>query len=482
MNYIDYSPSKPTVQMQDIRSIPGIAGLRRGIFLSWLRRLTLVSSDILLISLAWILADAFGTPTQSFWSTQAPGLALPPVLGVTLSIFAARNLYRAGNHRRDYLGITKALSLSSILLLLTSYFYNPDQFVSRSQFLLFWALSILAVCVGRFFIDQVTHLLRLRGSIRYPAMIIADSDYRDRAIRVVSNEHRYRVASVMDARALDLNAREHTFEQIRKLGIAEVFVAWDAVKNRMFLGQRFQALGITLHVIPVEQNRAFGGANLHMLSEQVPCVSFHPPAIAGVDFWIKRTFDTGFALLFLTLLSPVYVCIALAIRLDSPGPIFYKQTRIGLHGKPFQVWKFRSMVTNADQLQTKLEQLNQTKDGVLFKIKEDPRITRVGKFIRRYSLDELPQIFNVLLGEMSLVGPRPLPLRDVEKFQQHYFIRQDVLPGITGLWQVSGRSDIDNFDDVLRLDLSYIQDWSIWLDISILFRTFAAVLKKSGAY
>ena len=471
-----------TAALKDIRSIPGIAGLRRGVVLSWARRLSLFSSDILAISLAWILASALEQPIQSLLSIESIEVHLILALSVSLSLFSARNLYRPGNARRDYPGIIKAQSLAVVLLLLISYFYDPEHFFSRSQFLGFWASSIVFVSGGRLLIDQLTHMLRLRGSIRYPAMVIADSDYRDRAMGVVRNEQRYHVASIKGAKALDRDRREDTFREIQRLGIAEVFVAWDAIKNRMFLGQRFQALGITLHVVPVEQDEVLRGANLHTLKEHVPCVSFYPAFISGADFWLKRIFDITFALLFLTLLSPVYLVIALAIRIDSPGPIFYKQTRVGLHGNPFKVWKFRSMVQNADQLQAQLEEMNQNKDGVLFKIKSDPRITRVGGFIRRYSLDELPQIFNVLSGEMSLVGPRPLPLRDVEKFKQHYFIRQDVVPGITGLWQVSGRSDIDNFDDVLKLDLHYIQNWSICLDIGILFRTFAAVLKKSGAY
>ncbi len=254
------------------------------------------------------------------------------------------------------------------------------------------------------------------------------------------------------------------------------------MKDRMFLGQRFQSSGIMLHVVPFEHDLLLQGAKLQSLNGCIPCVTFTPPTIAGIDFWAKRLFDVIAAALILVLAFPVYLAIAIAIRIDSPGPIFYGQTRVGLHGRPFKAWKFRSMVQNADHLQAQLEQMNQTKDGVLFKIKQDPRITRVGRFIRRYSLDELPQIFNVLIGEMSLVGPRPLPLRDVEKFKQRYFIRQDVLPGVTGLWQVSGRSDIDNFDDVLKLDLYYIQNWSIGLDLSILLKTFSAVLQKSGAY
>ncbi|NJN87243.1 MAG: exopolysaccharide biosynthesis protein [Leptolyngbyaceae cyanobacterium SL_7_1] len=174
--------------------------------------------------------------------------------------------------------------------------------------------------------------------------------------------------------------------------------------------------------------------------------------------------------------------IAVLIKLDSPGPVFYRQTRVGLHSNSFKVWKFRSMVVNAAELQKRLEAMNETKDGILFKIKDDPRVTRVGKFIRRYSLDELPQIFNVLLGEMSLVGPRPLPLRDVEKFSKRHFIRQEVLPGITGLWQVSGRSDIDDFEHVLNLDVHYIENWSLWLDLKIILQTFQVVLRKTGAY
>ena len=140
------------------------------------------------------------------------------------------------------------------------------------------------------------------------------------------------------------------------------------------------------------------------------------------------------------------------------------------------------MVTNAEKLQANLEAKNEIKDGVLFKMKDDPRITKIGKFLRLYSLDELPQLFNVLLGDMSLVGPRPLPVRDVEKFQTPHFIRQEVLPGITGLWQVSGRSDIEKFEDAVKLDISYIENWSILLDLRILLQTVRVVLQKTGAY
>ncbi|MGL5881487.1 MAG: sugar transferase, partial [Xenococcaceae cyanobacterium] len=146
------------------------------------------------------------------------------------------------------------------------------------------------------------------------------------------------------------------------------------------------------------------------------------------------------------------------------------------------MWKFRTMVTNAEAMQAELEAQNQTKDGVLFKIKKDPRITSIGHFLRKTSLDEFPQLFNVLLGQMSLVGPRPLPLRDVERFDSWHHIRHHVLPGMTGIWQISGRSDIEDFDDAARLDLYYIDNWSLNLDLDILVETVGIVLFGKGAY
>lgn len=214
----------------------------------------------------------------------------------------------------------------------------------------------------------------------------------------------------------------------------------------------------------------------------LPALRFHPPLITGTNFWVKRCFDFIGASFVLLLISPLLIGIALWIKLSSAGPILFQQTRIGLHGRPFKVWKFRTMVSNAEQLIKDLEAQNQSNDGVLFKLKEDPRVTSAGRFLRQYSLDELPQLFNVLFGQMSLVGPRPFATRDVEKLSPHHADRHIVLPGITGLWQVSGRSDAMDIDHVVRLDVSYIQHWSLWLDFKILLKTVLVVLRKDGAY
>ena len=211
-----------------------------------------------------------------------------------------------------------------------------------------------------------------------------------------------------------------------------------------------------------------------------PLFELRPPVLAGTDWLVKRSFDLAVSLIVVVLGLPVWLLIAVAIKLDSPGPILYRDRRIGVGRREFGMLKFRTMVRGAAELQEQLERHNEAR-GALFKIREDPRVTRVGRLLRKLSLDELPQVLNVLAGEMSLVGPRPLPLRDYAKLEAWHRKRYLVLPGITGLWQISGRSNL-TFDDLVRLDFYYIENWSIWLDISILFKTPFAVISQRGAY
>ena len=214
--------------------------------------------------------------------------------------------------------------------------------------------------------------------------------------------------------------------------------------------------------------------------EGTPLFELRPPALAGWEWAVKRSFDVVVSTVIVVAGSPVWAAIACAIKLSSPGPVFYRDQRIGLGDRPFGMMKFRTMYADAADRQEALEVDNEA-SGPLFKIKDDPRVTRVGRVLRRFSLDELPQVLNVLWGEMSLVGPRPLPIRDYEQLQEWHRRRYLVLPGMTGLWQVSGRIDL-SFDDLVRLDFYYIENWSIWLDISILAKTLPAVLARRGAY
>jgi lipopolysaccharide/colanic/teichoic acid biosynthesis glycosyltransferase len=193
----------------------------------------------------------------------------------------------------------------------------------------------------------------------------------------------------------------------------------------------------------------------------------------------KRLTDIVFSLIGLSLTAIIAIPIAIAMQFDNPGPLFYSQIRCGLNGKPFRMWKFRSMIVNADQQKHLIE--NQAK-GHIFKNESDPRVTRVGQFLRKTSLDEFPQFFNVLKGEMSLVGTRPPTPDEVANYDQHHWQRLSVKPGITGEWQTSGRSSIDDFEQIVRMDLNYQLKWSIWYDLYLIWKTISVVLNKEGAY
>jgi exopolysaccharide biosynthesis polyprenyl glycosylphosphotransferase len=231
------------------------------------------------------------------------------------------------------------------------------------------------------------------------------------------------------------------------------------------LPRLFEVITDEIHV------REIGGMSL---------VPLRPKAISAFDRVLKTIEDYTLAVLGLLIFWPVLLFTAIAIKLDSPGPVFYSQTRIGKDGKPFKFVKFRSMVENADELRGRLEN-GKDESEILWKIEDDPRVTRVGKWIRKFSIDEAPQIFNVLTGHMSLVGPRPGLPDEVARYDTWHTLRLNVKPGITGLWQVSGRSDIP-FDEMVKYDYYYIERWSLWEDAKIILRTFTAVLSRKGAY
>jgi exopolysaccharide biosynthesis polyprenyl glycosylphosphotransferase len=214
--------------------------------------------------------------------------------------------------------------------------------------------------------------------------------------------------------------------------------------------------------------------------QTVPLFELKQPVFEGMDFVVKRVFDLTGAGLLLVMLSPLLGAIALTVKLTSRGPVLFRSRRPGIGGQPFDCLKFRTMHVDAERRQAELERRNEA-SGALFKIKRDPRLTPPGGFLRRFSLDELPQLWNVIRGDMSLVGPRPLPQRDYDRLLEWHRKRYLVLPGITGLWQVSGRAELD-FDELVRLDFLYLERWSVFLDLSILVKTVPAVIMRKGAF
>jgi exopolysaccharide biosynthesis polyprenyl glycosylphosphotransferase len=242
---------------------------------------------------------------------------------------------------------------------------------------------------------------------------------------------------------------------------------------------RCQERGVAVRIAPTTMEILTREHEL-VPGQTLPLLELKPPVFEGIDFVVKRTFDFVGASVLLVLLSPVMTSIALAIKLSSRGPVLFRSRRPGIGGQLFDCLKFRTMHTDAEQGQEELEQVNEA-SGALFKIRSDPRLAPLGSFLRRFSLDELPQLINVLRGDMSLVGPRPLPQRDYERLDDWHRKRYLVLPGITGLWQVSGRAELD-FDELVRLDFLYLEHWSVFLDLTILLKTVPAVLMRKGAF
>lgn len=240
-------------------------------------------------------------------------------------------------------------------------------------------------------------------------------------------------------------------------------------------------MGVTCRVI-VDIYRRRKSYSYNSSIGTYPVITYHTICMNNWEAFFKRIFDIVFSIIAIILTSPIMLVTAIAIKLDSPGPAIFKQVRVGMNGRHFKIWKFRSMHVNADEMKAQLLEQNEVKDGMMFKMKDDPRITRVGKIIRKLSIDELPQFFNVLSGSMSFVGTRPPTLDEVAKYQTDQWRRISIKPGITGMWQVSGRSNIKDFDEVVKLDVEYIDNWNLWLDIKMLFKTVGVVFRHEDSY
>jgi exopolysaccharide biosynthesis polyprenyl glycosylphosphotransferase len=267
---------------------------------------------------------------------------------------------------------------------------------------------------------------------------------------------------------------------VRRKFIDEVFISIPSERGLVSdLVMKCKELGVSVRVVPDLFDLAMSKIKIHYAGS-IPLLEYHYKGIHGTDLSLKRMMDIVISFLAIILLSPIFLLLGIAIKLRSRGPIIYNCKRCGKKGRVFNFYKFRSMVRGADKMLDSLRDRNET-GGPIFKIRKDPRVTKVGRFMRRYSLDEFPQLLNVLNGDMSLVGPRPPIPDEVERYRDREMKRLEIRPGITGLWQVSGRSDL-SYEDMIRLDFQYIQNWSIWLDLKILLKTVPAILSRKGAY
>jgi exopolysaccharide biosynthesis polyprenyl glycosylphosphotransferase len=407
---------------------------------------------------------------------------------VTALLFARSSLYADRAERPGLTRIVASLFQVTVVALIFA-LVNGEQFSSYYIFYSSLFFAVLYVSLLRSVYERVTgRVLKAAGYRRRTVLVgsgkqieavaHALTDQRDGPIEVVG----YMSLVPQPYNGLrSLGAVEQLPEVLDRETIDEVIIAApDFPQDRVVeLVDQCHRRGVRIRVAPSTMEVLVHRAEF-VPGQTVPLFELTPPVFEGIDFALKRTFDLIGATLLLLVLSPFLLVIAGAVWATSRGGVFYRSIRPGIGGAPFECIKFRTMRSDADQNQADLESLNEA-SGALFKIRDDPRLTPVGRFLRRFSLDELPQLGNVLRGEMSLVGPRPLPLRDFERLEDWHKKRYLVMPGITGLWQVSGRSELD-FDELVRLDFLYLERWSVFLDLTILLKTVRAVLSRRGAF
>ena len=478
---VETAPYSTSNQNSDIR-----AGRKHSYqsFTSWLdvRLATLVASDVLALGAAWWLARSLNhfyspIPPDLLWWTW---LGLPSpfwiFVSTTILLFANAGLYRHTHRTKNYAKAGQLVSQIYLFSLVVTYFYNPHLDLPRSLFFTAWVSSVIFVVTAR----ATTNMLLCRYERKkklVTVFLVANADRLRLLSRLLEKRSHCKVVGV----AISATANSATtFKSIMEARPQEVVAeSLPDAELSSSLFWRLRSVGVPLRLLPSSREMAYRRGIPEIFSF-LPTLRVEPLFLPGWDYRAKRVLDLFVSIVGIFACLPLFAGISIAIKTSSPGPVFFKQERTGLHGKVFHVWKFRTMVTNAPQLQQQLESANSSE--VLFKVRNDPRIIPIGHFLRRTSLDELPQLFNVISGQMSLVGPRPLPLRDTDRFETWHHIRHQVLPGITGLWQISGRSDIEDFDDAARLDLHYIDNWSLSFDLEILLETIKIVCLGKGAY
>jgi exopolysaccharide biosynthesis polyprenyl glycosylphosphotransferase len=369
------------------------------------------------------------------------------------------------------------ISVSTLLLLGLLFLYRELWF-SRLVILNVWWIAFLLMGALRLLILFLGRLAHYRGLGIRSILILGAGEIGQTLAGKMQKDSGlgYRVVGLMDNVTLP-----RVREVIQQEKVDEVIFASTEIPPEQTLDiiTECERFGVEFKIVPGILELIASRVDVDELAG-IPLLTVSEIRLKGVNAFLKRTMDILLAALGLIILSPLLLAAALLVKLTSRGPVFYTQARVGLDGKTFSIFKFRSMIVGADNLISQIEDRSEV-EGHLFKIKDDPRITPLGKFMRRFSIDELPQLLNVFFGQMSLVGPRPPLPREVVKYNSWQKKRLRVRPGITGPWQVSGRSHLP-FDDMVRLDIYYIENWSLWLDLKILLRTIPVVLSCSGAY
>ena len=464
----------------------------------------LIISDALMTFLAFLVAysfrfelfaEHFNQTTAAAFENYQVLIYVVPV--VWLFIFAINGLYSKDNllgGTGEYSRVFRSAT-EGFLLLAIAGFLGPTLIIARGWLLMTWVFSFVFVGAARFLLRRVVYALRRHGFFLTPAVIVgANQEGRWLAEQLLRWETSgLHLVGFVDKKTpvtfplfhdlVCLGSVDKLGEIIDRYQIGEVILASSAFSTRDYLLDIFRKYGVTDKVNIRMSSGLYEIITTSLTVNEfayVPLVYVNKVRLTGIDNALKFFLDYVLSIASLIVLFPFFLLIAFLVKTSSPGPVLHRRLVMGLNGKQFYALKFRTMATNGDEI---LNQYPELKEELArtHKLKNDPRITRIGAFLRKFSLDELPQLFNVLRRDMSLVGPRMISPEEVSMYKQFDMNLLTVLPGITGLWQVSGRSDI-SYDERVHLDMYYIRNWSLWLDLQLLYQTLPAVLKSRGAY
>jgi len=444
----------------------------------------LFAGDIILVYLSFV----WGYNTRFLWPSIVE--VFPPVKGVPdflrykqlflltivvwMSAFSFAGFYknRIESDLDNLLTILKGTTIAMILLMAVTFIYRGTEY-SRFVIGIIWVINSILVFIWHIVLKYLFQSMLVRS---LNVLIIGNSKEVDMLKKTLRRNTHIRPFFI-----LDYKHEQDLFSFIGQKDIQQILIASSLLSKQELidLSDKCEEKNIELKIVPDLLQLKLGEILIDD-SLGIPVFCLKSPSLVGVNFYYKRLFDIFISIIALSISFIPLALIACLIKIDSKGPTLYNHKRMGYKGKIFNFFKFRTMVSNADEILEKIKHLTERK-GPVFKMKNDPRITLIGKFLRKYSIDEIPQVINVLRGEMSLIGPRPQVLWEAKAYDNWAKRRLSVLPGVTGLWQVSGRASL-SYEEMIELDIYYLENWSLGLDLKILLKTLPAIFSRKGAY